>query len=85
MQQIIVLMGFKCKSRESMGQVKAPRMPDAVPRTEIMARAGDDIARWVLAKRMETPETVAMASERRNQEARKRMMSVRRWARVMVR
>lgn len=68
-----------------MGQVKAPRMPLAVARTEINARAGGDIARWVLAKRMETPLTVAMASERRNQEARKRTMSVRRPASFMVR
>ena len=65
--------------------MKAPRMPLAVARTEISARAGGDMARWVLAKRMETPLTVAMASERRNQDARKRTISARRLASFIVR
>jgi hypothetical protein len=43
------------------------------------------MARWVLAKRMDTPLTVAIASERRNHEARKRTMSVRRRANFIVR
>lgn len=52
-------------------QRKAPAMPEIVTMTLIRARAAGCICKEVLAKRTAVPLTVAMASERRNQAARK--------------
>lgn len=54
-----------------MGQIEAPAIPDAVAVMERIAMATVPIRNSVLAKRIAVPDTVAMASERRNQAMRK--------------
>lgn len=51
--------------------MEAPAIPDAVAVMERMAMATVPIRNSVRAKRIAVPETVAMASERRNQAMRK--------------
>ena len=62
---------FQPKRRERMGQMVAPAIPDAVAVIDRMAMATVPIRSSVRAKRMAVPETVAIASERRNQAMRK--------------
>ena len=64
---------------------KAPMIPEAVEMTLIIPSAHGSMCSWVLAKRMAVEEVVAMASERRNQPARKSTMSTRRRASWTVR
>jgi len=59
------------KRRERMGQIDAPAMPEAVAVMERIAMGTVPIRNSVRAKRIAVPETVAMASERRNQAIRK--------------
>jgi hypothetical protein len=54
-----------------MGQIVAPAIPDAVAVIDKMAIGTVPIRSSVRAKRIAVPETVAMASERRNQAMRK--------------
>ena len=85
MQDRIVLAGVRPRARLILDQVKAPSTPKVVAMTLIRDRAAGFIDRVVLAKRMAVPETVAMASEIRNQAARKRRTSLRWRARAIVR
>ena len=58
------------------GHAHAPRMPDVVA---VMERAAmPRVERWsvVRAKRRAVPDTVAMASDRRNHDRRKRRVCV---------
>lgn len=64
---------------------KAPITPAVVPITFINPRAAGGMCNSVLAYNTAVPDTVAMASERRNQAARKRTISFRRRASLTVR
>lgn len=72
---VMVWEGVREKCVVMRGQVKAPRMPVRVEMMEIRAMAGEDMEREVLAKRMAVLETVAIASEIKNQERRNRVTS----------
>lgn len=75
MQVRIVCNGVSLRKREMCGHVNAPRRPATVTITEIPDNARGAMPSEVLAKRIETPDTVAMASDRRNHAARKRRIS----------
>lgn len=60
------------KRREISGHVNAPIMPEEMDVMERRAMWTVSIFSSVRAKRMAVPDTVAMASERRNQATRKR-------------
>ena len=70
--------------REMKAHVKAPRTPAVVAITLMRPRSEGAIWSWVLAYRTAVPETVAIASESRNQAARKRTMSFKRRASLIV-
>lgn len=67
----IVRLVCKLNRREMMGHVKAPAIPDAVATIESRATATVPILSSVRAKRIAVPETVAIASESKNQATRK--------------
>src|SRR2546421_3665242 len=71
MQAMIVWLFFNASLRDMIGQVKAPAMPDVVAVMERMAIGTVSMCSSVLAKRTAVPETVPIASERRNQAMRK--------------
>ena len=71
MQAMIVWLFFSASLRDMIGQVKAPAMPDVMAVMERMAMGTVSMCSSVLAKRIAVPETVAIASERRNQAIRK--------------
>jgi hypothetical protein len=62
---------FHPKRRDRIGQIEAPAIPDAVAVMERMAMGTVPMRSSVRAKRIAVPETVAMASESRNQAMRK--------------
>ncbi len=70
MQQIIVWLAERLKYREIIGQTKAPAIPEEVAVMERSAIATVPIFNSVLANRIAVPETVAIASERRNHATR---------------
>lgn len=67
---MIVWLVFNRNLREMIGQAKAPTMPEVAERMESSATPVVEICNSVLANRIAVPETVATASERRNQAAR---------------
>lgn len=67
--------GVKPRRCEIFGQRKAPSKPATVTSTEMRARRSGGMWSVVFAYKMDTPETVAMASERRNQARRNNKMS----------
>lgn len=83
-QTRMVCEGFNCIIRDAVDHVKAPKMPEMVTMTLIMAKAVDSIPRVVLANKIAVPETVAIASEIINQAAKNKSTSLSRRARRMV-
>lgn len=84
MQVRIVCNGVSLRKQEMCGHVNAPSIPAMVTSTEIPANARGVMPSEVLAKRIETPETVAIASDRRNHDARKIRISGRAGVRRIV-
>lgn len=72
MQAIITFRAGRLNFADMRGQRKAPAIPDTVAVIERRAIATVPNFNSVRANRIAVPETVAMASERRNQARRKR-------------
>src|SRR2546430_1623966 len=66
MQATIVRFVRRAYRRDIIGQTKAPAIPELVAVMERSAMATVPILSSVRAKRIAVPDTVAMASERRN-------------------
>lgn len=75
MQSIIVWLDFSRSRRETTGHRKAPAMPDSVAVIDSSPTAVVLIFSSVRANKMAVPDTVAIASERRNQAMRKMITS----------
>src|SRR4051795_12772039 len=71
MQAMIVWLFFSASLRDMIGHITAPAIPDVIAVIERMAIGTVSMCSSVLPKRTAVPDTVAIASERRNQAIRK--------------
>ena len=81
----IVWWGRRPRPRDIIAQEKAPRTPAVVAITLMRPKASGFMCNWVFAYSTAVPETVAIASDRRNQATKKSVISLSRRASLTVR